>query len=389
METKIWNKSFVSVFFANGMCSLGQQMVNVLIALFANSLGATSTLVGFAVSAFAYTALAFKLISAPAIDAFNRKRILMGALFAIVVAYFLFAISDNIVLLIVARFLQGAAMAFTFTCCLAMATDALPPRQVSAGIGYFSLAQAACMAFGPMVGLTIAENFGFTAAFGFACFMMSVAVVVAGLVKEEPHERRPFKISLDNMFAHEALLPALLAGLLVIAFSNVNSFLALWADQQGVESIGLYFTVNAVCMLFTRPFVGKLTDRFGLMCTVPPSMVCFAASFVIISQANSLWMFLVAAVVSAFGYGVAGPMLEACCMKSVPPDRRGAGGSAYFIGIDAGNLIGPVVAGGVAGVVGYQAMWLVMLIPIGLAFVLILVFRKRIHQIDRGQASVK
>ena len=53
----------------------------------------------------------------------------------------------------------------------------------------------------------------------------------------------------------------------------------------------------------------------------------------IISQAATLLVFLIAAVFSAFGYGAAGPMIQAYCIKSVPPDKRGVGSSAQAMGL--------------------------------------------------------
>lgn len=50
----IWNKAFISLFCVNGLISLSQMMMNVLIALFADEMGADTSLVGFAVSSFAY-----------------------------------------------------------------------------------------------------------------------------------------------------------------------------------------------------------------------------------------------------------------------------------------------------------------------------------------------
>lgn len=366
---------------------MGQQMVNVLIALYADWLGASTVLVGFAVSAFAYTSLGFKIVSAPAIDAFSRKKILVISLVAVAASYCVFSVSTNIVVVVIARLLQGSAMAFSFTCCLAMATDTLPRERVNSGIGYFSLAQAACMAIGPMVGLTLSDAFGYNAAFAIAGVVMLVAVGCAMMVKEPPHKRRPFKITPNSFFAFEAIVPVCIASLLVIAFCNVNSFLALYAEERGVDNIGLYFTVNAVLMLFSRPFTGKLADKFGLVKVVLPSMVFFALSFVVISQADTLWKFLIAAVLSAFGYGAAGPLLQACCMESVPPERRGAASSACFIGIDAANIIGPVLAGSIAGVTGYQPMWLILEVFIVAAFALTLAFRKKIGQIERDFAG--
>ena len=173
----IWNKAFISLFCVNGLISLSQMMMNVLIALFADELGADTSLVGFAVSSFAYTALALKLISAPAIDSFNRKWLLAASLGILAVSYLIMSLSTTIVMLIVARLLQGCAMAFTTTACFAMATDTLPPDRISSGIGFFSMAQAACMAVGPMIGLQLASAFGYNAAFAVGCGMMIVSLL--------------------------------------------------------------------------------------------------------------------------------------------------------------------------------------------------------------------
>ena len=386
----IWNKAFISLFVVNGLISLAQTMMNVLIALYADSLGVESSLVGFTVSAFAYTALAFKLVSAPTIDAFNRKVVLACALTGMAAALFLMAVSSNVVMLVIARLLQGAAMAFTATTCFAMAADTLPPTRISSGIGFFSMAQAACMAVGPMIGLNLASALGYNRAFAVGGALMLVAIGAVLLVKDPPHPRSPFSFKLDNIFAKEAVLPAVLAFLLMVSFCNVNSFLALYAAERGVgNEIGWYFTTSAVLMLFSRPLVGRLADKYGLVRVVLPSMCSFACSFFVISQATSLPLFLLAAAFSAFGYGAAGPAIQAYCIECVPPERRGVGSSAYYIGLDSGNLVGPVIAGNVVGAVGYQLMWDIMIVPIALAFLFVVIFRKRITSIDTAVAHVK
>lgn len=385
---RIWTLPFIGIFVVNGALSMGQQMISVLVGLYADWLGASTVLVGFAVSACAYTSLGLKVVSAPAIDAFSRKMILVASLVTVVVSYCMFSLSANVAVAIVARLLQGCAMAFSHTCCLAMATDTLPRNRVSTGIGYFSMAQAACMALGPLVGLEFSNAFGYNAAFAFAAAIMAAAVILcACLVKETPHERRAFKVSPRSFFAFEALVPMLIAMMLSIAFCNINSFLALYAAERGVGSIGLFFLVNAGLMLFSRPFTGRLADRFGLVRVILPSMVCFAFSFLVISLADSLALFLVAAVLSAFGYGAAGPLLQACCMQCVPPERRGAAGNAYYVGVDVANIVGPVVAGSVAGVTGYQPMWLALEAFIAAGIMLTVVFRRKIDRIERGFAE--
>lgn len=384
----IWSKTFISLFCVNGIISFGQTMMNVLISLYADSLGADASLVGFTVSVFAYSGLLLKLVSAPAIDAFSRKKLLFGSLLLLTLSYFLMFISSNIAMLICARLLQGAAMAFATTTCLTMATDTLPPERISSGIGFYSVAQAACSAVGPVIGLGLAGALGYNAAFAIAAAFMALGMLSVLLVDEPEHARRPFKISLSNVFAKETVLPAFLAALLAIGFYNINAFLTLYAVERGVgDSIGWFFTLNALLMLLSRPLMGSLADRFGFVKVMIPSMICFGLSLFTISLATSLPVFLLAAVFAAFGYGASAPMIQAFSMKSVPPERRGAGSSAYFIGMDLGNLVGPVIGGHVAGAVGYATMWDVMIIPIALAFLLVLALRKHITAVDRGAAT--
>ena len=62
-RSKIWNRVYTCVFLAYAMLFLGMQMVNTLVAKYADHLGATATIVGLVSSLFALTALIFKIVS--------------------------------------------------------------------------------------------------------------------------------------------------------------------------------------------------------------------------------------------------------------------------------------------------------------------------------------
>jgi MFS family permease len=382
--SKIWNRTFISIFIANALMNLSQQMVNTLVAKYADHLGATATTVGIVMSMFTYTALLLKLISAPAIDSFNRKYILTGAMLVMAVAYFGYSASSNIPILMGSRLLQGAGQAFTATCCLALAADALPRDKMGAGIGFFSLAQAACQAIGPTIGLTLVDFVGYNTTFLIGAVMMVLAALAALRVKTESRPVKKFVISLNSVLAKEAAIPAILMLLLSMAYCNINSFLIIYADKRGVNAIGLFFTVYAVTLLFTRPTVGKLSDKYGLQKVLIPAMCFFAIAFIIISFASSLPMFLVAAFISAFGYGACQPAIQTLCMKCVPNERRGAGSCTNYIGTDLGNLAGPVIAGIIIENLGYSAMWRIMLVPVFIALIMVVIFRNYINHADAG-----
>lgn len=385
VPAKILNHAFISVFIINMLLNLSKQMTNTLIAKYVDSLGASAMLVGIVTSMFAVTALVFKVFAGPAIDTYNKKYILSGAMFIMAAAYFGYGLSDTISSLMVFRLLQGAGQAFTATCCLALAADVLPADQFGAGIGYFSLAQVICQTIGPSVGLWLSEALGYRPTFMLAAALMAMAAVMALQVRLDHQRGKPFHISIGSIIAADAVFPSFLMMLLTAAYASINSFLVIYAYARGVNTnIGLFFTVYSIAMLFTRPLHGRLTDRLGFVKSVLPSLGFFALSFLLISSSTSLWMFLFAAVVSAFGYGTCQPAVQALCMKSAGPGQRGAASSTNYIGDDLGNLLSPIIAGVVADRLGYAAMWRIMVVPVAAAALLVFAARKRIRRIETG-----
>lgn len=137
-------------------------------------------------------------------------------------------------------------------------------------------------------------------------------------------------------------------------------------------------------MLVSRPLVGKLADKYGMTKMIIAAMGCFTAAFLLISISTNIWMFLLSAFVSAFGYGACHPLVQALCMKCTPPEKRGAGSITNYIGQDLGNLVGPTFADFVVERTSYAVMWRVMTIPILFAIVLVFISRARIARAERG-----
>ncbi len=177
--TTIWNKTFISIFVANMFLNLSKQMMSTLITKYADLLGASAVMVGVVSSAFAVTALIFKLIAGPVNDTFNRKYILMGSALVMAISYFGYGISSSVNHLIIFRLVQGAGQAFSATVCLALASDSLPTKKFAAGISYFSLGTVVCQTIGPTVGLALAESIGYSQTFYVGAGVMVMAAVMA------------------------------------------------------------------------------------------------------------------------------------------------------------------------------------------------------------------
>lgn len=389
----IWNKMFLSIFFANMALNMGQQMSNSLLSLYANSMGAPADQIGQLMSMFAITAFIFRFFSGPAMNSFNRKKLVAMAMGFMAIAYLGFSFAPTIAgvlgvqavnVLKCFRLLQGIGNAFGNSCCLTIVADTLPKEMFTTGMGYYACAQVVAQAIGPTIGVLLRDSFGYNTTYIINFAVMSCAILASTQVKLAPRTPVPFNLHLNNMIAREALIPASVTFLVSMGFTSINSFLLVYAEERGIVGGSLFFTVYAVTLLVTRPVVGRLTDRYGFVKVGIPAVFMTACSLVLIGFSGNTLILLLAAFVNAFGYGAVQPMLQSLCIKAVTPERRGSASSTNYIGMDLATILGPSVCGAVAAMVGYTPMmWLVMTIPIFAAMLFIFVARSKIDAIEK------
>lgn len=399
-KASIWSAAFITLIVANLFQYMGQMMSFALVPLFAYDMGASAGMVGIITGAFAITALAARPFAGPAIDSFSRKWLFVFAMCLYVVAMFGYSIVNSIPGLFGMRLIHGLAMALSGPLGLTLAVQMLPVERISSGVGFYTLAQVLGQALGPAFGIWLSTTFDYATAFRFCFVCVAIAVVLLVFMKvpNEP-ERKPYKLSLNRMFCKEAVMPTVLLFLLSMAYCSVSSFVVIYANLQGVENIGMYFTVYAVCLLGTRPIMGNLADRNGIKVVLLPCLVLYAISFALLFFANNLPLFLASAVSAACGYGAASPLLQALAMKLAPRDAQGSASNTNYTGLDAANLAGPAFSGVVIEglqaatgneVVAYANMWLVMIIPLIVAFAVYMVWdgkrRQQMNKDDRKTA---
>lgn len=391
-KVTMWNPTFISIFIVNFAMNMGQFMMNTLVPKYANYLGATAAVVGTVTSMFAITALAIRPLAGPAFDYFSKKRLLSCAIGIIALAFVGYSQATTIPMMMACRLLHGIGIGCTAPLALAIASDSLPDEKMGSGIGIFSLAQAVSSAIGPSIGLNLSKSIGYNTTFALGAAVMCFSLVLSFFIKEKPKAKEgKFAIRLDKIVAKEAIIPACIMVFLAMAYSCINSFIAIYGGECGVDQIGLYFTAYAICLLLSRPLSGTISDKYGLDKAIIPACIMFATSFFMISISKSLPMFLVSGAISDFGYGACQPAMQALCMKCVSKERRGAGANTNYMGVDLGNLIGPTLAGTItervqattgSTVAGYSTMYRCMIIPIAIGVIIFLINRKNLLQLS-------
>lgn len=383
---RIWSKAFTAIFVVNAIINLGQFMTVAIIPTRAHDLGASAAIVGLVTGIFAATALAVRPVVGPMSMAVRNNILLMISAMIILVAFVLYSMAGDVAMLVAARLVHGAGMGLLMPVAFAMASSALPPQRIAQGIGIFSLGAAMATALGPPIGLWLVTMVGFQCTFLIGAVLMLAAAGLAWMLPASKPARTDQRAWWRSIIAREAVAPAAVLFLLAGAFSTVTVFVVLMGESRGVDNIGFFFTAYAAVLLVSRPVAGYLSDRYGASVVIVPGFGMFTLAFVLLSQADSLLAFIVAGAVSALGYGVCQPAVQALCLMSVEPSRRGVASNTAFVGVDLAYLIVPAAAGWVvstqltAGIDidrAYSTMYLFATIPVLLAGILYMLVRKR------------
>ena len=373
----IWTRNFIVLCIMNFVGFLGQTAINSLMQIHMDGLGASATVIGVVIGISSGVALLMRPVAGSIIDGASKKFLLMLCEFLYAVAIFGYAFSSTVFLTVVFRFVYGLGMGFFGAVNLAMATDALPKSRIASGIGIFSLMTVAGQAVGPLICIEVAERYGVSKAFLLAGTFTAVGFLLGFLLKYPKRERQKIQIKISGAVAKEAMLPGILFFLLMSASSSVSSFIYLFAAEKGVPGVSRFFLVNAVILLVVRPVVGKISDRYGVLKTLYPSLAIFAVMLLLMPQLKSQAMLYVLALLYSLGYGTANPSMQALCMKLTPENKRGAGTNTFYLFSDLGLFIGPVVAGWLKDAFGFDTMYICMVSLLVISVAILFIWKKK------------
>ncbi len=380
-KESIWSFPYLALMAVNLFQSMAAFMTNTTLPVYADALGATPSMVGIVVSSFSITALLARPFAGPAFDSFSRKRLLIASQLIICACMFLYGIVGTLEGLVAVRLVHGVGIGCSGPLAMSLVSEFLPESKFASGVSIYALAQSFAQVIGPAAGLYLVEAIGFSSSYFLAAGCLLVAICGVALIKEPYRERLRYELKLDRMFAPEAVGKGVALMLLATSFSCMGAYVVLYGYSVGVDQMGIFFIVYAMCLLGTRPLFGSLADRFGAPRMLIVGISFFAASYLALAFADGLPLFIIAAILGSAGFGCCGPLLQSEALASVPPSRRGAASNTAFTGLDLGMLIGPMIGGAIVEKAmpllgsqpeAYSVMWVAMLVPAAAALVVVL-----------------
>lgn len=357
-EPPIFTHSFVSVTIINFLVFFSFQMIFPTLPLYVHKLGGSDSVIGFVMGIFTVTSLLTRPFAGLALDKLGRCKVFMFGLSVLCLSAFSYSFAAAISVIVAIRLLHGIGWGISGTSNATIAAALLPKKRFAEGIGYFALSNSLSMAVAPASGLYIAAHFGFGKMFLFSGFLVTAALVLSAFVKYPPYRPQKAAAKHQSLYDLQALGPTFLLFCTSATFSSIASFLPLFAAQRGVAHIGWFFTVYAVAIFFSRLMTGKLVDRKGYAIALVPGLAGLIAALLLVSQAETLPMFLVPAFIYGLGFGACQMTLQTMVVKNVPSERLGAANATFFSGMDLGNGLGALTLGTLAEIIGYSGMFM-------------------------------
>lgn len=358
----LWTRQFVLVgvtyFF---VAMIFYSLMTAMAAYAALRFGADDAQAGLVVGAFVLGAVVTRVTTTPAATAWGRGRVLRAALVLYVLTSAAYLWADTLPALVAVRFLNGMCFGAAGTV-LATAVQAIvPPTRRSEGTGWFSTAMTIAGAAGPVLAFQLAEGPGPDALF-LACTGFTTAALLVSLLLRVPEDTRTgrFRLHRAAVFSPEAAPVAVVAMVAGFAYGGILAFLGGYASGQGLDPSlpGLFFVLFAVGTIAGRAVVGPLHDRRGDNAVVYPILAGLAASYVILALWPGSAGMLVAGAVLGLSYGPGISVFQTIAAQVVPASSVGVAMGTYFLLLDLGTGLGPVVLGLLVAAAGIPAMYL-------------------------------
>ncbi|NLB36096.1 MAG: MFS transporter [Clostridiales bacterium] len=390
VETKhLWARNFFILIIANFALFIAFYMLFPTLPVYIKEITGKDALTGLAMGALLLAAVLFRPFAGALIDTGKRKAVFLFGTAVFFLCTLGFNLAPALLILLLARFMQGFGWAYCNTAAGTIASDIIPKPRLAEGMGYYGLSLSLGMAIGPALGLFLIQGYSFQLMFNICAGFVLLSFLLAQFINYPNVKITTTKkpLSIKTVFEKKALHPSLVIFFTSIGYAAVVSFLALFGQERQVSDIGLFFVVYAISLTVSRPFFGRLADTKGYAIVMVNGLILCSLAMIIIYFAHTLPVFILAGIVYGMGYGAVQPTTQALSVLYVPMERRGAATATFFLFLDLGMCLGAIMWGFVAQYIGYGLMYLMVIIP-NLPALLVYLLFPRLAEMRQDEFSI-
>ncbi|MDP3092297.1 MAG: MFS transporter [Nitrospira sp.] len=353
------SRSFLLICTVGIFCFISYNMVRMpVLALFAEHLGAGPERIGLIVSVSTLTGVLLKLPSGALSDIYGRKFLLRIGVVAFGLPPFLYLFITDLNSLTILRFVHGLATAIFAPSALATVAELYRERR-GAALGTYTACTQSGALLGPFIGGYLAHVAGFDFAFITAGVCGCIAIVLfysmhLDVATPRVHQKgmRPLLAEMWKGFVivarnRKVLITSATDGAKMIANGALMAFLPLYGLTVGLNpgEVGLLFSVQAGTSFFSKPIMGRVSDRVGRQPLIIIGLLICAVTFVCMPHVSIFAGLLLLSAGFGFGEAVVSSSSSALVADSSEFKTLGAGMGMQGTIMDIGHASGPLLAG--------------------------------------------
>lgn len=353
------SRSFMLICTVGIFSFISYNMVRMpALSLFAESLGSSPERIGLIVSVSTLTGVLLKLPSGALSDIYGRRLLLKIGVVAFGLPPFLYPFITDLDALTALRFLHGLATAIFAPSALATVAELYRERR-GAALGTYTACTQSGSLLGPFLGGYLIHAAGFSTAFItsgiFGCIGMLLFYSLHLDVAVPQRKDQGMTVVLSEMWKgfaavaknRKVLITSVTDAAKMIANGALMAFLPLYGVSAGLNpgEVGLLFTVQAGTSFFSKPIMGRVSDRVGRQPLIILGLCICAGTFVCIPFVSLFPILLMLSAGFGFGEAVVSSSSSALVADSSEFKRLGSGMGMQGTIMDIGHASGPLLAG--------------------------------------------
>lgn len=391
MKHSILSKNILLLLISGFFYFASPMLVTPLITGFSESLGAGAALMGMVGGMMNLCSLFCRPAVGSFIDRVSKYRLSMAGLLLMTAACAGYLFSASPLMVLFFRIVNGAGFALCSSSMSTWVSLLLPPDRIGSGMGIYGMMNALAMAVAPSIGVVLYQTLGYRVSFVIAAVFTALAMVLIQFVTDrgEPVPRpasseageRGNKVTDSpkrlTIMEPKVLPIALIIMLFAIPYCATQSFIVRYTETRSlVVTVSLFFPVYAAALLLLRLTMRNLFDRLRFPVFFAGSSACAFLAILLLALMQSNLPMCAAAVLMAGGYGIMSSVCQSRAIVVAGREHAGLGNSTYYIGLDLGMTLGPVLGGLLYGSVDVQLFYPLLLLCVPAAVLVFFLNRR-------------
>lgn len=362
-----WKRTLNILFIAQLFTAVGFSSIFPFLPLYVKELGSSAGLnieflAGLVYSGQAATMMIASPFWGALADRFGRKLMVERSLFGGAGILLLMAFVVSAEQLVLMRIIQGFITG-TISAANAMVASIAPRNRLGYAMGLLQVGLGAGVALGPLIGGTIADAYGYSAAFYITAGLLFFSGILVFWGAEETFvpasQGSPSESGFVTRWRHVLAAPGVTVAYSLRFLSQLGRSIilpiaplfvqALLLNQAWLNTMtGLVVGIGSITTTLSAGYLGRLGDRTGHRRVIVLSSLFGAVFYLLQSQVTDAWQLLALQALVGIALGGIIPSISALLARFTNPDEAGA-----VYGLDnsidaAGRAVAPMIGSAIA-----------------------------------------